>query len=480
MNQYILRIFSLLFLLGTILVGCNNDENYIKNLNPNAGSSHFDIENEGYQVSMNATPADEDELGTWRVYVGENGTFEDVNDPFTTFFGEPGENYEIGWEISHGNRYEASTITVSFKGLEPEIVTAPTDTLVDNISLYLKAVKPKYGASGRWEIVSGEGGRIENSESHLAEFVGQKNKKYTVAWLLSYGAKEEATEISFTTDELRANAGLDNLDVKTPKEDEDRYYTLEAFLPAGATGLWKVIAGEGGHIYSPTIDKSLFKGKADETYELTWNVTLDGITSIDTVNVRFRGKWGVWTDERDGQTYRYTEINGLEWMSENYNYAVYPGTGSWYYGHALRSVIHDGYALEEEDERKAYGRLYGRDAAELEMPDGWRLPTLDEFQELVASQGGALYAKEKMMEGGSTGLDLNLSGTLDISSSSDPAFRNVFSNQEIEGMYWTSEKNENNGFSTVLYVGISDDSYGLISIAYDYAAISLRYVREVQ
>jgi len=288
MKKLNVKIKSFL-IMSLVILGCNKDAVEEIYLNPDAGASFLDIENDGYKVSLGARPVDDDQIGTWKIYKGEYGRFDNVNDPNTTFHGEPGEVYQLGWEVSQGKEYKADVISVTFKPLNPVLKTIAQDTIHNNISLYLKAAPAKFGALGTWSITNGENARIENQNNENAEFVGVEFSDYTIKWTLSYGSKAVSEEFSFTTDEFNAFAGIDNLDILTER-DAEKFYNLDAFLPAGALGEWSILEGEEGNIYNNDNAKSLFKGNPDEKYALRWEVNLDGRASIDTLNIRFRGK----------------------------------------------------------------------------------------------------------------------------------------------------------------------------------------------
>jgi uncharacterized protein (TIGR02145 family) len=476
--------WSVLLLTVVFLVNaCSKEDDDPLELFPNAGPSFIDIENDGYVVELNAIPVKEPLTGTWRIYNGENGTFENVLDPKTKFYGEPGEAYTLGWEISDGNDYGASSITVSFKPLNPVIISpsADIDVLTNNVSAYLKAEEPKFGATGKWEIVNGTDGRIENSDTANAEFIGKEKSEYKLQWVLNYGSKSVPTDVSFVTDVLKAYAGPDQLDIKNKKGETDKYFTLEAYLPAGSTAEWEVIQNASiAKVYNKDNPNSLIKGIADSNYMLKWKVVLDTYTSTDSVNIRFRGKYGVWQDARDNQTYKFSEINGLEWMSENYNYAEQPGDGSWYYGHAYRSIIEDGYPIETTEDRKKYGRVYTYYTAVDFPPEGWRLPTSAEVYDLIVSQGGTLYAKEKLTTGGETGFDLSYPGYFEFSSSSDPAFRNIFKGQDNTALYWTNDYNAFNDAAVAISASLNGESIDSTILFAAFYALPVRYVREIQ
>ena len=75
------------------------------------------------------------------------------------------------------------------------------------------------------------------------------------------------------------------------------------------------------------------------------------------------------TDSRDGQSYDVVKIGNLVWMAENLNFET---AGSF---------------CPEGDARncKRLGRLYSWAEAKSVCPDGWRLPTKEDFESLVAA-----------------------------------------------------------------------------------------------
>jgi len=99
------------------------------------------------------------------------------------------------------------------------------------------------------------------------------------------------------------------------------------------------------------------------------------------------------TDIRDGKTYRWVQIGSQTWMAENLGYAT--AAGSWCY---------------EEDERQCdtYGRLYDWPTALSVCPDGWHLPSDEEWTTLEAALGREPGRQLKV--GGTTGFEAMLAG----------------------------------------------------------------------
>ena len=78
------------------------------------------------------------------------------------------------------------------------------------------------------------------------------------------------------------------------------------------------------------------------------------------------------TDPRDGQTYRTVQIGNQTWMAENLNYHT---EGSSCYG-------------DKPANCQKYGRHYTWEAALDACPSGWHLPSMAEFDTLIATVGG--------------------------------------------------------------------------------------------
>ena len=83
-----------------------------------------------------------------------------------------------------------------------------------------------------------------------------------------------------------------------------------------------------------------------------------------------------YVDERDGTTYQLIKIGGLFWSLTNLQYK---SEGSICYNN-------------DETVSDLYGRLYDYDSAIKAIPDGFRLPTVDDYRDLyfMDNRGSAL------------------------------------------------------------------------------------------
>lgn len=108
-------------------------------------------------------------------------------------------------------------------------------------------------------------------------------------------------------------------------------------------------------------------------------------------------KNGYLLDKRDTQQYKTIELIGKIWMAENLNIKV-PGS----------------YCYDDEPAKcLQFGRLYSRKAAINACPKGWRLPTSEEWGELIRlarNDDDVQTAYKALIQGGNAGFDVLLGG----------------------------------------------------------------------
>ncbi len=143
------------------------------------------------------------------------------------------------------------------------------------------------------------------------------------------------------------------------------------------------------------------------------------------------------TDERDGKTYKAIEFSiPLEggvfikrsWMGENLRYEV--GQGGFCY-------------KDEPAYCDKFGKLYTYEAAVEACPEGWRVPTTNDWMLLFSAYGGLHSAGLALMEKGESGMELLLGGFGDASG--------LYKGITIEGNYWDSEEMSGNTAGVITF-----------------------------
>ena len=152
------------------------------------------------------------------------------------------------------------------------------------------------------------------------------------------------------------------------------------------------------------------------------------------------GAQAIWrfTDTRDGKTYRTVKIDKMVWMAENLNFA------------AKGSVCYE----NKNANCAKYGRLYNWDTALKACPDGWSLPSDDEWAALENYAGGVKKAGTKLKS--KAGWNNNGNGTDQYGFAALPggggSSGGGFGYVGIFGLWWsTTEDSANHARSRYMY-----------------------------
>lgn len=122
--------------------------------------------------------------------------------------------------------------------------------------------------------------------------------------------------------------------------------------------------------------------------------------SSSSINSAYDAENNTLTDFRDGQVYKTVNIGTQIWMAENLNYLPNDTVGTIWAGNTLCG----GGAWKEiiEGDCEIYGRLYEenfttmREYSRAVCPDGWSLPTIAQYQELVSFLGDDVVNKMRI------------------------------------------------------------------------------------
>lgn len=192
----------------------------------------------------------------------------------------------------------------------------------------------------------------------------------------------------------------------------------------------------GLHVY-PGKNRKIFWDVLSERESLTGSPIFK-VTAELMENKPIR-KEKIYTDPRDREEYAWLIIGKQTWLGENLRYRT--DTGSWVYN---------------ETNAHSLGRLYDWETAQKVCPEGWRLPTDNEWEELMVFLGGEGVAGGKMKDDGFDNWNYPNKGATNESGFNvlpggyrgyDGAFHNMFG----KAFFWSStEMNTNSAWIRVL------------------------------
>ena len=165
--------------------------------------------------------------------------------------------------------------------------------------------------------------------------------------------------------------------------------------------------------------------------------------------------------DKDGNEYKWVRYGGLDWMASNLiaGTPFYEDEDYWDVG-----FFGGGVALEDEDQVIAdyenFGNLYTYEKALEHRPEGWRLPTDEDWKKLEQALGMSESAansrgwrgnESELMQQDATGTDLNmvLGGCVFTQATTPTSWPLQY--VRIYGCYWTSTVDESYTLGTAVY-----------------------------
>mgnify|MGYP003293405854 CR=1 FL=1 len=162
---------------------------------------------------------------------------------------------------------------------------------------------------------------------------------------------------------------------------------------------------------------------------------------------------GTFTDERDGQTYKYTTIGKQVWMAQNLNY----------------HVEQDDSCAYAEDDCVQKGRLYFKKNIFDACPNEWHLPSHDEWEEMIDKIGGfkiaGYFLKSKE---GWLGVDseTDANGTDDCGFSVLPSIVSDIKYDGYEADFWAEFVDKETGKKDLWMIVVHSDVDTIMSKRY--------------
>ncbi len=157
--------------------------------------------------------------------------------------------------------------------------------------------------------------------------------------------------------------------------------------------------------------------------------------------------------ELGGKNYNTAIVGNTLWMAENLSLLV---RDSWFYeDNAIHGARH--------------GRLYTWQAAMETCPEGWRLPSVNDWEQLIEIAGGENNAFTGLLPGGTTGFNALYSGYRSL--------KGDFLSLDRAADFWSStEAGESNAW--LFYIIFKKDRIFRI-IDDKRCGFSVRYVRDI-
>ena len=194
--------------------------------------------------------------------------------------------------------------------------------------------------------------------------------------------------------------------------------------------------------------------------------------------------YGEMTDSRDGIVYKTTTIGGKVWMAENLNYFDIEGAPS--------SIKNDWCYWDKPENCESAGRLYTWKGAKRVCPEGWRLPTNEDWTALLTAVGadtlnpiawtGANVLKSK------SGWENSGSGTDDFGFTALPtgkAFFNSrqsgFTNHGCSAYMWSATEPEISAGADTLAFSVElncSNELAIVNTIKKYSGLSVRCVKD--
>lgn len=126
----------------------------------------------------------------------------------------------------------------------------------------------------------------------------------------------------------------------------------------------------------------------------------------------------MFTDERDGNQYKFIEIEEQLWMAQNLDFE---SSDSWCY---------EGDAQNCDN----WGRMYTWEAAANACPDGWRLPADEDWDKLIWRFGGNEVAGRHLKAGGESDFEVLMAGYRDK--------KGFYGKADTSAYFWSATEQE--------------------------------------
>ncbi len=213
--------------------------------------------------------------GHWSIVSG-SAVFENIAAPNSKVTGLGNGPNVLRWLLQSGSciLFDEVTITNSL----PTVAYAGEDRAVCNTAATLLANAPVSG-KGSWSVVSGYG-LFDNASRHDAQIINLGFGPNTLRWTTENGRCRTSDDVIITNNLAEVYAGPDQV-VYSPT------IRLVGNKPAGGTGEWIVLAGQGTIQNQNSIETSV-TGLGGGANTFSWTINNDGCIASDDVVITHR------------------------------------------------------------------------------------------------------------------------------------------------------------------------------------------------
>ena len=202
-------------------------------------------------------------------------------------------------------------------------------------------------------------GACTNKRKGEVVFVTDDDKEY-----ICYSNKWIPSDEIDKSDEISSSSENNSTDEKSSSSKKEESSSSEALLEESS---------------SSGIESSSSKEEPDESSNSSSIQEEESSSSAESLSELTDSTF---TDSRDGQTYRILKLGKQVWFGENLNYSGEDAVG---------------YCHENDPEKcEIYGKLYRWNDAMKACPEGWHLPGLLEWIDLINYVGGQEMAGVKL------------------------------------------------------------------------------------
>jgi uncharacterized protein (TIGR02145 family) len=178
------------------------------------------------------------------------------------------------------------------------------------------------------------------------------------------------------------------------------------------------------------------------------------------------GSSNTFTDDRDGKKYKVVKIGNQTWMAENLSFNL---GDSWCYNNADSNCV-------------KYGKQYTLNMAKIACPNGWHLPSKNDWNELITFVGPSTGGKKLKSKKGwyvNDYQNVDYNGTDDLGFSALPGGwkGSKFYDEGMKGQWWSNSQSD--GINRADYVALGgNDDVGLSTNAEPYYGLSVRCIKD--